>query len=131
MQDGAGQKGRRRRTAHNRAIDWKNLSLVLGRSLLVDETGGFVEDQHDRVLLVEVEHVVDRTGGGVEGAAAETFAIGDGLNDISMLKAAGVSVAMAGAPPSVREAAQFVTTSNDEEGFARALALHVLPRIVQ
>jgi Cof subfamily protein (haloacid dehalogenase superfamily) len=63
--------------------------------------------------------------------AAETFAIGDGLNDISMLKAAGVSVAMAGAPPSVRAAARFVTTSNDEEGFARALAMYVLPRIVQ
>jgi 5-amino-6-(5-phospho-D-ribitylamino)uracil phosphatase len=63
--------------------------------------------------------------------AAETFAIGDGLNDISMLKAAGVSVAMAGAPPSVRAAARFVTTSNDEEGFARALAMFVLPRIVQ
>jgi hypothetical protein len=63
--------------------------------------------------------------------AAETFAIGDGLNDISMLKAAGVSVAMAGAPPSVRAAARFVTSSNDEEGFARALAMHVLPHIVQ
>jgi Cof subfamily protein (haloacid dehalogenase superfamily) len=63
--------------------------------------------------------------------AAETFAIGDGLNDISMLKAAGVSVAMAGAPPSVRAAARFVTSSNDEEGFARALALYVLPHIVQ
>jgi Cof subfamily protein (haloacid dehalogenase superfamily) len=62
---------------------------------------------------------------------AETFAIGDGLNDISMLQVAGVSVAMAGAPPSVREAAQFVTSSNDEEGFARALAIHVLPRVVQ
>jgi Cof subfamily protein (haloacid dehalogenase superfamily) len=62
---------------------------------------------------------------------AETFAIGDGLNDISMLKAAGVSVAMAGAPPSVRAAARFVTSSNDEEGFARALAMYVLPRIVQ
>jgi hydroxymethylpyrimidine pyrophosphatase-like HAD family hydrolase len=63
--------------------------------------------------------------------ASETFAIGDGLNDISMLKVARVSVAMAGAPPSVRAAAQFVTTSNDEEGFARALAMYVLPRIVQ
>jgi Cof subfamily protein (haloacid dehalogenase superfamily) len=62
---------------------------------------------------------------------AETFAIGDGLNDISMLTVAGTSVAMAGAPPSVRRAAQFVTSSNDEEGFARALALHALPRIVQ
>jgi hypothetical protein len=63
--------------------------------------------------------------------AAETFAIGDGLNDISMLKAAGVSVAMAGAPPSVRAAARFVTSSNDEEGFSRALAMYVLPCIVQ
>jgi Cof subfamily protein (haloacid dehalogenase superfamily) len=61
----------------------------------------------------------------------ETFAIGDGLNDISMLSVAGVSVVMAGAPSLVRAAARFVTSSNDEEGFARALARHVLPRIVQ
>ncbi len=64
-------------------------------------------------------------------AAAETFAIGDGLNDISMLKVAGTSVAMAGAPPDVRVAARFVTSSNGEEGFARALAMYVLPGLVQ
>jgi hydroxymethylpyrimidine pyrophosphatase-like HAD family hydrolase len=64
-------------------------------------------------------------------STAETFAIGDGRNDISMLKVAGTSVAMAGAPPDVRVAAQFVTSSNDEEGFARALAMYVLPGLVQ
>jgi len=74
-------------------------------------------------LLALAEHL--------EIPAVETFAIGDGLNDISMLKVAGVSVAMAGAPHSVRAAARFVTSSNDEEGFARALAMYVLPRIVQ
>jgi Cof subfamily protein (haloacid dehalogenase superfamily) len=62
-------------------------------------------------------------------AASETFAIGDGLNDISMFKAVGVSVAMAGAPARVREAARYVTSANNEEGFARALARYVLPHI--
>jgi Cof subfamily protein (haloacid dehalogenase superfamily) len=56
----------------------------------------------------------------------ETFAIGDGINDISMLRVAGVSVAMRNAPQVVRRAAQHVTQGNAEEGFAAALEAHVL-----
>ena len=52
---------------------------------------------------------------------AETFAAGDGLNDVTMLQCAGTGVAMANAPDAVKQAAGFVTASCDEEGFARAL----------
>ena len=41
---------------------------------------------------------------------------GDGFNDISMIRYAGVGVAMSNAQPVVREAADFVTGSNDEDG---------------
>ena len=46
----------------------------------------------------------------------QTLAFGDGLNDISMIRAAGVGVAMANAPQEVRDAADFVTLSCDESG---------------
>ncbi len=52
---------------------------------------------------------------------SEVLAIGDGSNDISMLRLAGTSVAMANASDAVQQAARFVTRSNDEDGVAIAL----------
>ena len=45
-------------------------------------------------------------------------AIGDSENDLPMIQRAGVRVAMANAPEPVRQAADFVTRSNDEDGVA-------------
>lgn len=56
----------------------------------------------------------------------ETMAIGDGPNDISMLRAAGLGVAMGQAPRRVRASADVVTASNAEDGLARALETFVL-----
>ena len=52
---------------------------------------------------------------------AEVAAIGDGRNDIAMLRLAGRSAAMAQARPEVREAADLVVPSNSEEGALEAL----------
>lgn len=52
---------------------------------------------------------------------SETMAFGDGGNDISMLKAAGTSVAMGNALDKVKANASYVTTSVDEDGIANAL----------
>lgn len=46
---------------------------------------------------------------------------GDGFNDISMIEYAGLGVAMANAQPIVKETANYVTRSNDEDG-----VLHVI-----
>lgn len=51
----------------------------------------------------------------------DTMAFGDGTNDTSMLKAAGIGVAMANAEACVKEAADFVTLSNEENGVAYAM----------
>lgn len=56
----------------------------------------------------------------------ETMAIGDGLNDISMLRMAGLGVAMGHAPRRVRASADVVTASNAEDGMAQALETLVL-----
>ena len=51
----------------------------------------------------------------------ETLAFGDGANDIEMLQWAAVGVAMGNAEPIVKEHADLVTTSVDEEGIEHAV----------
>lgn len=58
--------------------------------------------------------------------AEEVMAIGDQENDIAMIAFAGVGVAMANAIPSVKEAANFITHSNLEDGVAYAIERFVL-----
>lgn len=54
-------------------------------------------------------------------APSQTVAFGDDLNDVSMLRAAGIGVAMGNACPAAKAAADYVTESCDENGVARAL----------
>ena len=56
----------------------------------------------------------------------EIMAFGDGNNDLKMLKEVGTGVAMVNAIPSVKEAADYVTLSNDEEGVAKFIEKYVL-----
>ena len=51
----------------------------------------------------------------------ESIAFGDDTNDMSMLRAAGVGVAMGNAKDIVKAAADMVTLTNDEAGLAKAL----------
>jgi Cof subfamily protein (haloacid dehalogenase superfamily) len=51
----------------------------------------------------------------------EIIAIGDGLNDIPLLKEAGVSVAMGNAFPEVKATAQYVTLDIEHHGVAAAI----------
>lgn len=51
---------------------------------------------------------------------------GDGFNDISMIKYAGVGVAMANAQDAVKEAADFITGSCDEDGLVTVIQKFIL-----
>lgn len=51
----------------------------------------------------------------------ETIAIGDGENDISMLRWAGLGIAMANAPDNVKAAADVIAPACDEDGAAWAM----------
>ena len=52
---------------------------------------------------------------------AECIAFGDDTNDMSMLRAAGMGVAMGNARDSLKAAADMVTLTNDEAGLSKAL----------
>lgn len=57
---------------------------------------------------------------------AQTMAIGDTENDLAILRAAAVGVAMENATPDVKAEADYITLSNEESGVAAALE-HFLP----
>ncbi|SFD02664.1 sugar-phosphatase [Clostridium uliginosum] len=56
----------------------------------------------------------------------EVIAMGDAGNDLSMVEYAGLGVAMGNAFPEVKEIANFITKSNDEDGVAYAIEKFVL-----
>lgn len=51
----------------------------------------------------------------------EIIAFGDSVNDIDMLKSAGIGVAMGNALEEVKQVADYITKSNDEDGIYYAL----------
>ena len=51
----------------------------------------------------------------------DTMAIGDGGNDIPMLRHAGIGVAMGNANETVKAEADYVTDTVDQDGIAKAL----------
>jgi Cof subfamily protein (haloacid dehalogenase superfamily) len=58
----------------------------------------------------------------------EVIAIGDGPNDIDMLAFAGLGVAVANARTEVKEAADLVTASNEDDGVAEIIERYILKR---
>ena len=61
-------------------------------------------------------------------AADEMACIGDMGNDIAMLEVAGLAIAMGNGTDEVKDAAHFVTDTNEQEGWALAVEQLLLPR---
>ena len=51
----------------------------------------------------------------------DTICCGDGFNDISMIRYAGVGVAMGNAQQPVKDAADYITATNDEDGLIQVI----------
>nr|WP_077624310.1 Cof-type HAD-IIB family hydrolase [Sediminibacillus massiliensis] len=51
----------------------------------------------------------------------EVMTVGDSLNDIKMIQEAGLGIAMGNAQEEVKEAARWVTSTNEEDGVAKAI----------
>lgn len=56
----------------------------------------------------------------------EVATVGDGSNDVAMFERSGMSIAMGNASPEVQAAADFVTDSNNDDGFAAAIERFIL-----
>ncbi|MET3699090.1 hypothetical protein SAMN05877753_101204 [Bacillus oleivorans] len=56
---------------------------------------------------------------------AETLAIGDQLNDLSMLEIVGTAVAMGNAAEEIKQIAHYITATNNENGVAHAITKYM------
>ena len=61
----------------------------------------------------------------------DVIAVGDGFNDLSMIEYAGLGIAMDNAPQEVKSRANFVTSSNEEDGVARVIEKFILEMDVE
>lgn len=79
-------------------------------------------------VLVEISPLGETKGGALKFVAdrlnipmEKTVAIGDNLNDLSMVQAAGVGVAVANGEAKLKEAADFIAPSCDEDAVAHVI----------
>ncbi|WP_280768323.1 Cof-type HAD-IIB family hydrolase [Salipaludibacillus daqingensis] len=77
---------------------------------------------------LEITHNLATKGKGIEIIAkeygtvlAQTMAIGDNYNDVSMMKKAGLSVAMGNAETEIKNMCDIITKPNSEDGVADAI----------
>ncbi|MBQ8315951.1 MAG: HAD-IIB family hydrolase, partial [Lachnospiraceae bacterium] len=76
--------------------------------------------------LVDKAHALERLLPSLGIGRDECVCCGDGYNDITMLQYAGLGVAMANAQLEVREAADIITLSNDEDGLVPVICTYFL-----
>jgi Cof subfamily protein (haloacid dehalogenase superfamily) len=99
-----------------------------------DQFGDHVSAARSQPYYLDVTHPQANKGGVVaylskhDHIAPEQIAtIGDMPNDVLMFTPSGLSIAMGNASAEVQAAADHVTTSNQDEGFANAVERFVLP----
>ena len=56
----------------------------------------------------------------------DVIAVGDGFNDLSMIEYAGLGIAMDNAPQEDKSRANFITSSNEEDGVAKVIEKFIL-----
>lgn len=95
--------------------------------------GGHISAARSQPYYLDVTHPQANKGGVVLAMskllnipAGEIATIGDMPNDVLMFQKSGVSIAMGNASPEVQASATYVTSTNEKEGFAKAIEEFVL-----
>lgn len=111
-------------------VDEVNMLLVLSRSLeQVDYYKAEVPELNffmNSPSSIDVTNITNNKGTGIEqvveslGFKGETYAFGDGRNDLHLLAAAEHKTAMGNAVDELKEIADFVSTANTEHGIVNA-----------
>ncbi len=94
-----------------------------GRANIVRSQTYYLDFTHP---LANKGHAVLEIASRLAVSPANIAVIGDGENDVDMFSQAGLSIAMGNAAQEVRQAADFVTGPNDDDGAAAAMEWFVL-----
>ena len=105
-------------------------------ALLEDVTarwGAVAQVVRSHLRFVELTHPAASKGNALHGMAdalgipgERTLAVGDNLNDLSMVQAAGIGIAMGNADPALKAQADWVAPPLHEDGFAVAVERFLL-----
>lgn len=79
-------------------------------------------------LGIDKARSLDRLISSLGISREKVIACGDGYNDLSMIRFAGLGVAMANAAKDIQSEADFVTLSNEEDGVAHVIEHFILSR---
>jgi len=115
--------------------------MVVGEHRELEQAYGYLLNMYKGLLNIffSEPYFLEVTPLGIEKASAlewlckilsvnkeETMACGDGLNDIPMLKYAGLAVAMDNAYGETKKYADYISSSNEEDGVAEAIKKFIL-----
>lgn len=142
--------------AYNNAIPIRRVDDLIAETpkpmpkvMIVGEPARLLQARHDLLPLVGEQadlgfsdpFFMEITAKGVQKASSlrvllgllgknedELMVIGDGLNDVPMFSIAGLAVVMANASDEVKAHAHVLTSSNDEDGVAKAIETHILAK---
>lgn len=94
---------------------------------------GAVSATRSQKYYLDITHPTANKGEGIlmlsellDIPTSSIVTIGDMENDVYMFEQSGISIAMGNASPSVQSHAKYVTTTNEDEGFANAMNRYVL-----
>jgi Cof subfamily protein (haloacid dehalogenase superfamily) len=113
-----------------------DLDLVArGEAAVREQFGAHVSAARSQPYYLDVTNphatkgvVIERLSTEFDIPLEHVAALGDQPNDVLMFERSGVSIAMGNATDEVQRQATYVTASNDDEGFAKAIEQYVLPR---
>lgn len=104
-----------------------------------EQAGEEISELIGREAIGALENNIEINADGVNKAAAvlylaeflgiareEVMTFGDAMNDIEMIQEAGIGVAMGNAVQKVKDAAYYITDTNDNNGVAKAIEKFVL-----
>ena len=133
------EKSRSPPTTNKRIKDARSNILFFLKKEAISEFQSFIEEKYADTLLsrfwevdenyiVEIYNpLVDKSVGFSEACKyynipqERTIAMGDGHNDIGLIKAAAISVAMGNSHPELLKYAKYQTTKNSEQGVLKFL----------
>lgn len=119
-------------------IDFKSNDIVLGHEdpSVLDKAENALRDKFDQDLNIvrSTPYYLEAMPKGINKGSGiieigdyynlgikDIIAFGDELNDLEMIKEAGTGVAMANANPLIKDLADYITLSNDQDGIAHYL----------
>jgi Cof subfamily protein (haloacid dehalogenase superfamily) len=111
--------------------------VAMCEAVVQEQFAGEVSAARSQPYYLDVTHptankgvVIERLSNYYNIPLEQIATLGDQSNDVLMFQRSGLSIAMGNASPAVRREATFVTASNEEEGFAKAIEEFILPRAI-